>query len=135
MLHDHDDGAPPLGLPHNYAIEPYLISDPTISGPTEASFARYGPLTTADNPRPQTLVGMTSAKQAARERGSLPIRNTVNIIQHDDAGPSEWPANVSEHETIELPPAYGNIRSGQRPPDTASDPTTASILTPTTMTS
>jgi hypothetical protein len=35
----------------------------------------------------------------------------VNIIQHDDAGPSE-PAGDDEAvaDTIELPPAYTNIR-------------------------
>jgi hypothetical protein len=35
----------------------------------------------------------------------------VNIIQHDDAGPSEGgPKEEDEPETIELPPAYTNIK-------------------------
>ena len=111
VLHNHEDGLSPLGLPHHYAIEPFLISDPTISETTEAAFTRDRPLTTADTPRPRTLVGVTSVKQAMRGSGSLPLRNPVNIIQHDDAGPSEWLPNAGEHETIELPPAYGNIRT------------------------
>lgn len=35
----------------------------------------------------------------------------VNIIQHDDAG--DAPEDEG-HETIELPPAYNNIRKGPR---------------------
>ena len=112
MLYDDEDGdVPPQGLPHHYAPQPYLVSDSTISGTAEAALARDRPLTTADTSRSQTAIGMTSTKKGARESGSLPRRNPVNIFQHDDAGPSEWPASVGEHETIELPPAYNNIRS------------------------
>lgn len=46
----------------------------------------------------------------------------VNIIQHDDAGPDEG------SETIELPPAYTNIRRkltfGRRPSQRATPTTT-----------
>ena len=133
VLHDHEDGLSPLDLPHHYAIEPFLISDLTVGGTAEAAFAHDQPLTTPDTPRPQT-VGMIAAKRAMRKTRSLPLLHPVNIIQHDDACPSEWQASVGEHETIELPPAYGNVRSGQRPPGTASPARTASILTPTTMT-
>ena len=34
----------------------------------------------------------------------------VNVIQHEDAGPS-LPAENTEPETVELPPAYTNIRN------------------------
>lgn len=130
MLYDHEDGdISHLDLPHHYAVEPYLVSDLTVGETAEAAFARDRPLTTADTLRPQTLVGLT----AARKSGSLAPLRPVNIIQHDDACPGEWPASVGEHETVELPPAYGNIRSVQHPLDTASAPTTASISTPTTM--
>ena len=37
-----------------------------------------------------------------------PLR-PVNVIQHEDAGPS-LPADTAEPETVELPPAYTNIR-------------------------
>ena len=135
MLHDEDDGhASHQDLPHHYAAQPYLVSSPGIDGTAEAAFARDQPLTTANTPRPLTVVGMTAADKVARKSGSLPLLRPVNIIQHDDAGPSEWPASISEHETIELPPAYGNIRSGQRLPGTVSAPTTATIPAPTEMT-
>jgi hypothetical protein len=79
-------------------------------------------MTIADTPRPQTPVGMTAATKTTRKSGPLAQLRPVNIIQHDDAGPS-----AGEPETIELPPAYTNIRSAQRPPGTAS----ASIPAPT----
>ena len=109
MLHDHEDGVSPLDLPHNYAVEPYFVSDPTVGGTVEAAFAHDRPLTIADTLRPQTVVSMTTAKNASSS--SLPLRNSVNIIRHDDAGPSVWQASVGEHETIELPPAYVKSRS------------------------
>ena len=109
---DEDGDLPPQGLPHHYAPQPCLVSDSSISGTAEAAVARDRPLTTAGTSHPQTAIGMTTAmNKGARESGSLPRRNPVNIFQHDDAGPSEWPASVREHETIELPPAYNNIRS------------------------
>ncbi|KAJ3519860.1 hypothetical protein NMY22_g13012 [Coprinellus aureogranulatus] len=45
----------------------------------------------------------------------------VNIIQHDDAGPSLPPAGPGEEEaeTIELPPAYTALRGPDPPPPAA----------------
>jgi hypothetical protein len=34
----------------------------------------------------------------------------VNIVQHEDAGPTPKESNENEAETVELPPAYTNLR-------------------------
>ena len=58
---------------------------------------------------------MTTATVTTRKARLSHQLRPVNIIQHDDAGPSEEPTSAGEPETIELPPAYTNIRSTQRP--------------------
>ncbi|KAH9031672.1 hypothetical protein EDB85DRAFT_1865648 [Lactarius pseudohatsudake] len=136
VLHDDDedgDVSPP-DLPQYYAAEPYLVPDPTIVGTSEAASTHDRPLsmTTADIPRPQTPGSMNTATTHTRKSALPPQLRPVNIIQHDDAGPSEAPTSAGEPETIELPPAYTNIRSAQRPPDTAPAPTTDSTPAPTT---
>ncbi len=136
VLHDDEDSH--HDLPHHYTPEPYLVPDPTIGGTSEAASTHDRPLpvTTADipRPRPQTLVGMTAARTTTRKNVPLVQLRHVNIIQHDDAGPSEEPTSVSEPETIELPPAYTNIRLAHRPPRTGRAPTTASTPAPTNTT-
>ena len=54
-----------------------------------------------------------------RKSPAPPSFRPVNIVQHEDAGPSGGP---EEAETIELPPAYTNIRSAA--PTTAATSTT-----------
>lgn len=132
VLHDDEDGnTSPQDLPHYFTPEPYLVPDPTVGGTSEAGSTRDRPLSTAtaDTPRPQTPASMITA--TTRKSALLGPLRPVNIIQHDDAGPSEGPASP-EAETIELPPAYTNIRSAKRPPDAdpAPAPTTASTLAP-----
>ncbi|KAH9171382.1 hypothetical protein EDB89DRAFT_2243560 [Lactarius sanguifluus] len=119
VLHDGDDddddgNVSPPNLPQYYAPEPYLVPDPTIH-----------------MQRPQTPGSMNTATTHTRKSALPPQLRPVNIIQHDDAGPSEAPTSADEPETIELPPAYTNIRSAQRPPDTAPAPTTDSTPAPT----
>jgi hypothetical protein len=102
-------------LPQYYEPEPFIVPDPTSEhSPTEADTDSQGrPLsgvTSSDGFQGfggATSVGSSSrgAKSAA---GMRPMR-AVNIIQHDDAGPSEA-AKAEEPETVELPPAYTNIR-------------------------
>jgi len=84
-------------------------------------------------PRPQTPASMTNATTTTRKSLLPPQLRPVNFIQHDDAGPNEGSAD--EPETIELPPAYTNIRSTQRPPNTASALATTSTPAPTETTS
>ncbi|KAI9438586.1 hypothetical protein H4582DRAFT_2076217 [Lactarius indigo] len=134
VLHDDEDGHVPHRDPlHYYTPEPYTVPDPTIGRTFEAAYAPDRPvtLTTADIPRPQTLVGMTAPVTATRKNAPRPQRRPVNIIQHDDAGPSEVPMSVGEPETIELPPAYANIRPAQHPPSTVPARTIASTPVPT----
>ncbi len=130
---DEDGNVSPQDLPHYYAPEPYLVLDSTIVGTSEAASTHDRPLsmTTTDIQRPHTPGSMNTATTATRKTATLPQLRPVNIIQHDDAGPSEAPTSAGEPETIELPPAYTKIRSAQRPPDTAPDPTTASTPAPT----
>ena len=134
MLHDHEDGNLSQDLPHYYAPDPYLVPDSTIGGTSEAVSTRERPLsmTAADTSLPQTPVVVTAATKTSRKTGPL---RPVNVVQHDDAGPSEWSTSVGEPETIELPPAYAHILPAQPPPGTASAPTTASIPAPTETTS
>ncbi|KAI0252516.1 hypothetical protein BJV78DRAFT_1124573 [Lactifluus subvellereus] len=125
VLQDDEDGHEAhQDLPHYFTPEPYLVPDPTIGGTSDAASTQNRPLsmTTADIHRPLTPVSTTSATTTTRKTGAPPQLRPVNIIQHDDAGPSEEPVGQGEPETIELPPAYTNLRSS---PLAASAPTTA----------
>ena len=125
MLHDEDDDNGQYhDLPHYYAPQPYLLPDPNMEGASGGVASlrdRPLPMNPVDIPPPQT------ATTTSTRKSSVPaLMRPVNIIQHDDAGPSEGPANVGEPETIELPPAYTHIRSSQRSPSTVPSPTIAS---------
>jgi hypothetical protein len=99
-------------LPQNYAPEPFLVPDSSNRGTSEPTSTYERPLSmstvTTDFQRPLTPTTMT------RKSASFPQLPPVNIIQHDDAGPSEDLSGQFEPETIELPPAYTNIRQPQR---------------------
>jgi hypothetical protein len=126
VLQDDEDGnGEDHDLPQYYAPEPYLVPDPTIRGTSEAASTQERPLSmsTADIQRPQTP--MTAATTTTRKSAAPPQLRPVNIIQHDDAGPSEDLSGHGETETIELPPAYTNIRQTQRSPLSAPSPTAA----------
>ena len=134
VLQDDEDGnaSPSQDLPQYFTPEPYLVPDPTIGGTSEAGSTRDRPLSaaTSDTPRPLTPLSMTTA--ATRKSAAFGQLRPVNIIQHDDAGPSEGPASPGEPETIELPPAYTNIRTSQRSPGPATDAATISTSPPET---
>lgn len=136
MLHDgEDDNGLYHDLPHYYAPEPYLLPDPNIDveGALGSASLRDRPLpvTPADIPHAQTSAGTTAAITSTRKSSVPALRRPVNVIQHHDAGPSEGPASVSEPETIELPPAYTQIRSVQRLSGIVPTDTTASTPTAT----
>jgi len=121
VLQDEEDSnGSQHDLPHYYTPDPYLVPDPTIEGSSDVastqgrplSFSSQGhPLSAQGRPlsvatssadiRPQTPLSSTTT---SRKTAAPPTLRPVNIIQHDDAGPSE-------PDTIELPPAYTNIRS------------------------
>lgn len=124
VLQDDEDGnGSQHDLPQYYAPEPFLVPDPTITGTSEAASTHGRPLSmaTTDPGRPQTPVTATST--TTRKSAAPPQLRPVNIIQHDDAGPSEFPTGPGESETIELPPAYTNIRQPARSPLSSSTTT------------
>lgn len=118
---DHDDEAPssqpPQGeLPVYYEPEPFTASEPT----DRASTYRPGtPHDGSERPTSQSLTYLSDPQRVASPDGTStgisrkspipsPLR-PINVIQHEDAGPS-LPADNLEPETVELPPAYTNIR-------------------------
>ncbi|KAF8883192.1 hypothetical protein CPB84DRAFT_1750740 [Gymnopilus junonius] len=149
LLNDDDDegGNSPTytrrnELPQYYQPEPFMVPDPTVEGSTTG--------TTTDDPESRRpLSGTTSTSfytrattpdqasgsasgyggYSGRKPAPRPMR-AVNIIQHDDAGPSEPPKEGEEEpETIELPPAYTavsrsgvNVVANERAPTTAASP-------------
>ncbi|KAF8066477.1 hypothetical protein FPV67DRAFT_1417268 [Lyophyllum atratum] len=80
-------------------------SDRPFSGHTMTS--RSGTLEYANTDGSSSLSG-TGRKGLLRQMRS--VNTPVNIIQHDDAGPSKRPTDRRDVQTIELPPAYTNIQ-------------------------
>ena len=125
----YDDASPPAA-PRHYMPEPFLVPDPTMGG-------AYGVASTGDRPlsmntgNTQTPMSMTAMTSSTRESGSFAQMRPLNIIRHDDAGPSEWRSGVGGPETMELPPTYANMLSAQYSPSTASTSISASIPAPT----
>ena len=118
---DHDDEAStshPLHgeLPVYYEPEPFTASEPTDRASTHRpSFALDRP----ERPASRSLTYLSDPQRVASPDGTStglsrkspmpPSLRPVNIIQHEDAG-SSLPADNTEPETVELPPAYTNIR-------------------------
>lgn len=119
---DHDDEAPnsqPMreDLPVNYQPEPFTASEPTDRASTPRPSTPFDGL---ERPVSQSLTYLSDPQRVASPDGTStglssrkspipPSLRPVNVIQHEDAGPS-LPADNPEPETIELPPAYTNIR-------------------------
>lgn len=112
-------------LPPFYHPEPFIVPDPSAVSssqgrqtPSQDGTRPMSMLTTTDpltssgfrSPTPDANGSTTTRKSAAGPRALRPI----NIVQHDDAGPSEADQDA-EPETIELPPAYTNIRKPAQP--------------------
>ena len=116
-------------LPQNYQPEPFMIPmpDPTpsefdddlsirrpLSAGTRTSF--YTRSETPD--RTSTFGGLGpvgsggGGSSMGRKGGAPKPMRAVNIIQHQDAGPSNNDNEEKEEpETIELPPAYTMVRT------------------------
>jgi len=116
---DHDDEAPSSQPPHGelpvyYEPEPFTASEPTDRASTHRPST---PLDRSERPTSQSLTYLSDPQRVASPDGTStglsrksPIPSSlrpVNVIQHEDAGPS---ADNMEPETVELPPAYTNIR-------------------------
>lgn len=131
---DDDDGeasrrrpARPNELPQYYQPEPFMAPDPTrtshegtvlsderrpLSGGTFNTESFYTRATTPDqlghsgSHAGDLMSGGTSSNGGRRKGGAPRPMKPVNIIQHDDAGPSANGPGQDEPDTIELPPAY-----------------------------
>lgn len=136
LLHgDQEDGPGRGDLPQFYQPEPFVVPDPTVQSSSHGHMsegerrASLQTSTTTDLLRSGTpdAHGPMSSGSSNNTRkspaGPAQLR-PVNIIQHDDGGPEGEPA-----ETIELPPAYTNIRRkltfGRRNSQRATSPNTA----------
>ncbi|KAL1663947.1 hypothetical protein GGF50DRAFT_55877 [Schizophyllum commune] len=103
-------------LPQYYEPEPFMVPDPTSDGrrTSAGNLTESGYLPT---PSRSGTPDVMSASGATRKTAPRQMR-AVNFIQHDDAGPSMPPGASEEPETIELPPAYTNIRKEPPPAET-----------------
>ncbi|KAI0676502.1 hypothetical protein C8Q78DRAFT_26802 [Trametes maxima] len=130
LLQDQENDATDGRPPEYYRPEPFVLPDPTVASTHESSFAggvapglatrpsaeqRNSYLSTTSTsetgPGGFRLAGSSVPSNVTRKSAAPPMFRPVNIIQHDDAGPSEPPPPPDdEPETIELPPAYTNIR-------------------------
>jgi hypothetical protein len=112
ILQDDDDQAPRGELPQYYAPEPFLAPEPTADDQASVSRSRQSLLSEGGVLRPGTPAGMTDITTSSRKT-AMPRLRPVNIVQHEDAGPSAAAPAADEPETVELPPAYTNIRSAR----------------------
>ncbi|KAF8637845.1 hypothetical protein AX17_002471 [Amanita inopinata Kibby_2008] len=122
-------------LPEYYRPEPYLVAEPTITDAdartdtgSEMTHGLPGQRTLGTDSRRLSAVtsvtsrsgtpevygyGPSSTVSSSTRKGGPPRQmRAVNIIQHEDAGPSEPPPppDGEDSETVELPPAYTNLR-------------------------
>ena len=117
---DHDPA-----LPQYYRPEPFIVPEPTVSSTTgpettmasglrpsmDYRLSQYS-ATTGDGPGGTGTTRSGTPDQSStymRKSPAPPSFRPVNIVQHEDAGPSEGVSDI-EPETIELPPAYTNIK-------------------------
>jgi len=121
---DHDDEAPTSQPPHEelpvyYEPEPFTAAEPTDRASTNRASTA---LDRSERPISQSLTYLTDPQRIASPDGTgtgisrkspmPPSLRAVNVIQHEDAGPSLH-ADNAEPEIVELPPAYTNIRKAQ----------------------
>jgi len=115
-------------LPQFYRPEPFTVPDPSMYGDAQTEDGRRplsgtGTSFYTRSATPDGTVALGGASQAggmgmapsstgAGRKGQPRMMRPVNIIQHDDAGPSgPPPPRLEEADTIELPPAYTAIRT------------------------
>ncbi|KAJ7634795.1 hypothetical protein FB45DRAFT_909876 [Roridomyces roridus] len=129
---DEDVGTTPGGgLPQYYQPEPFMVTDPTAGRASAEGFLSEGNRTsTFSESRSGTPDPTTTMSTATRKSAPMRQMRPVNIIQHADAGPSSPPGD-EEPETVELPPAYNNIRKGPIPESAPTAPTETPAVAPT----
>ncbi|KZV63632.1 hypothetical protein PENSPDRAFT_677941 [Peniophora sp. CONT] len=109
ILQDDDDDQPRGNLPQYYEPQPFTVPDPTVASTADATSVRDG-TSEGGALRPGTPAGMSEVTSSSRKT-AMPRMRPVNIVQHEDAGPSAAPAADEQPETVELPPAYTNLRA------------------------
>ncbi|KAF8262165.1 hypothetical protein EI94DRAFT_1744263 [Lactarius quietus] len=118
VLHDYeDDDRSYQNHPYDYELEPYVVPDINVGSPSVAASTSDRLLSTTSADIPSTQASASTNNVTIHKRALPPRLRPVNIVQHNDAGPSGVPSarGAGEHETIELPPAYTNIGSVQSP--------------------
>lgn len=133
-------------LPRYYEPEPFIVPDPTVtSGDDRGSLRpstdrRQSALTYETASAPGNRVSTPDPSNMGtstymRKSPAPPTFRPVNIVQHEDAGPSDAPPQEEQEETIELPPAYTNIKKAMAAetaePSSTTHPTTAAPTTAT----
>lgn len=139
LLHGDTEDGPSNGrgdLPQFYQPEPFVVPDPTVHSSShghgfdevDSEGRRQSTQTSSDllrsgTPDPHGL-GISSNSSGHTRKSPLgPTQlRPVNIIQHDDGGPED-----EEGETIELPPAYTNIRKPAGGASTSATPAEATV--------
>ena len=132
---DNDGHVGDSRLPAYYQPEPFTLPAPTIASSSHYDVPSSEP-DSSQRDRRQSYLSTSTSEQGAsgyaggflriggssapstsvsRKSPAPPSFRAVNIIQHDDAGPGE-PSPEGEPETIELPPAYTNIKPRSVPP-------------------
>ncbi|KAH0835947.1 hypothetical protein J3R83DRAFT_9872 [Lanmaoa asiatica] len=104
------------GIRRSIAGSP-LLSDSLTSSAHGTSAWRQSGVTSFSDPRsvtPELEIGVlpagsTGGLTSSRKSGMPRQLRPVNIVQHEDAGPSSA-QDGAQPETIELPPAYTNIK-------------------------
>ncbi|KAF9554525.1 hypothetical protein CPC08DRAFT_727066 [Agrocybe pediades] len=138
---DHANGRTRANeLPEYYRPEPFMVPDPTADGASVNGAEEDGrrPLSGTANsfytrdgtPEPHSAsmsgfgpgIGGSSVGGERRKGGAPRPMRAVNIIQHDDAGPSLPKESEDEPETIELPPAYTAVGRTKSPEGSPSPP-------------
>ena len=117
VIQDDEDGNGEVywhNLPPYDALEPFIPSNPTTEGMSEAMLTQDCPpeipTVTTDVQSSQTPMASTTT-MTTRKSSSFSQLRPITIIQHDDSGPGEDFSGQVEPETVlELPPAYSNIR-------------------------
>jgi len=90
-----------------------LIGAGGAPGERERRYSRLSLTTRSQTPDPSNLGSATGTSTYMRKSAAPPSFRPVNIVQHEDAGPPEQEGGRAEEpvETIELPPAYTNLKT------------------------
>lgn len=107
---DEGDNGATREYPQYYQAEPFVMPEPTDS--SQAGHGQGRPSAAESSRRDSHITSNPSeaspSDPSTKSAAGLRQMRPVNVIQHEDAGPgiSEEP----QGETVEVPPAYTNLR-------------------------